>query len=695
MNHSNVTSVAAPSQARHSTPEETLPAQHPVAPAADARPASLRSPRDATLPPRAGHTPPANLNDLDANALSNVICASGPAGSSPALRAAASLARVCRQLRDAAGQTGLLPAIGQVLTESDLVLRPAAQASFEAQLPERAALLNLNGQAVLVNQLIDRFEQVPAGRARTLRFAALCRMATGLNPESATQSMTRLAHLVPLLPQDDRCTDRADLFTALLQQCSDLGVTGVEPLCALATHIPRLSDETGARATAVRALQARACDMAPAEAARLRKALIGPITCLENFQDRDDVVDATFAALDASVPPQQVAAILCDVARHLNLLTQPQEFRFDQTSAQSPEASALFDRICARARSLPAAEHAAVLTTLARLCGILPVMFQDDAIHQLSQQATGLPTQHSDAIVAELDHQEAVVWPDSASALLADQYVVAMNPSRNHIARRLGNLPENEQDVTLLALANSLDETIPAVARAHKFRAVFYAAELTWEPVHRAVLTVLMSKLDLLPAHFAGELAEKTVQCSLGWPPQERLAIVQAITAQLGHLNGAHQGRCADYLMMMSQAMTPSDRAAALRLQQGALQYVEHEDTRHSFAADLHLALMHRDGATRNSALPEWINKLTPFTAGSSVTEMLFSIHRETIQYQTDPVAKAAILQALAQGLGNVSDASQALVEVEIREAAQAMAPALGRPILDTLDLQRVCSQIH
>lgn len=687
MNNSNVSSAAL-SQVRQPALEATLPVQHAVEPTADGRPASPRETRIPGLPPRAGLPPPPNLNQLDANCLANLICAGSSPGSAPALRTAASLAKVCRPLRDTVEQTGLLPPIGQVLKECELVLSETAQVSFDTKLPGRAAALNPFAQAVLVNRLIDRFDQVPAGRARTLRFAALCGMTARLGPENALQSMTRLVRCVQLLPQDERCTDRADQFATLLDQCHSLGASRVEPMCALATHIPLLSDATGARSTAIKTLQAYACDMAPVDATRLRQALIGPITCIDDFQARDDLVDATFASLDASVPPQQVTHILCELARHLNLLTQPSEFRFDQASAQSPEAYALFDRICVRARNLPATEHAKVLTTLAPLCGILPAMFQDDAIHQLRIQAAGLSAQQSDPIVAQLDHQEAVVWPDSTSALLADLHVIAMNPSRNDIARRLGNLLAHEQDITLLALANSLDKSIPAVARAHKFKAIFRAAEFTSEPVCRAVFELLISKLDLLPAQFAGELAEKAVQASLDWPPHERLTIARSIAVQLCNLNVTHQGRCADYLMMMSQAMTPADRTAALNFQQDALQHVGHEDVRHSFAADLHLALMHRDDATRNVALPGWIRKLTPFNAGSEGNEMLFSIHRETIQYQTDPNAKAAILQALAHGLGNFSDASRALVAKEIAEAALSMTPGLGTPILATLDLE-------
>ena len=97
---------------------------------------------------------------------------------------------------------------------------------------------------------------------------------------------------------------------------------------------------------------------------------------------------------------------------------------------------------------------------------------------------------------------------------------------------------------------------------------------------------------------------------------------------------------------------------------------------------------MNQSRTTRSAALPAWINQLTRFNAGSQGSEMLFSIHRETIQYQANSEAKTAILVALAQGLGNFNYSSRPLAARELQDAAQAMPPALGRPILRMLALQ-------
>ena len=75
MNNANVAGALPPSPDRHYTSDETP--STPGTPTADSRPGSPRAPRDASLLPRVGFAPPANLDRIDTDCLANVICAAG------------------------------------------------------------------------------------------------------------------------------------------------------------------------------------------------------------------------------------------------------------------------------------------------------------------------------------------------------------------------------------------------------------------------------------------------------------------------------------------------------------------------------------------------------------------------------------------------------------------------------------------
>ena len=279
------------------------------------------------MPPRPGSNPYPSLQDLNADTLSHLIGIGTQTGTMPGLRAVARLARVSKQLRATVSEAKLLPPIRLLLAQTRLTLSPAAQTAFEHQLPECVARLAPAAQIVLFTKLIDEFDRVPAGPARSLRFAALRRTATALPPASAAAALARLAACVRLLPQSRHHNDRSAEFAALLDQCRLLTVSRTDAVCALARVLPLLANSTGARASATGALHACARTMAPPGAARLLHALIGPIASLARFDVRDRLVDATFATLDDGMPAHQESAVLQEMARHLTLLTRPDDRR--------------------------------------------------------------------------------------------------------------------------------------------------------------------------------------------------------------------------------------------------------------------------------------------------------------------------------------------------------------------------------
>lgn len=683
-----------------------------AAPKGPAAPAPPQQPHDASALPQLGPVSLMNLRQLHHSTLSMVLEANAGKDPTATFRVAADLASGSRELRELVSRTGLLPPIGPLLTECQLVFRESAQVVFETRLPERIVGLIPSAQLALVDTLLDRFNRLPAGPARGLRFDALLCASAALAPDHAAHAMTRLAGCIPLLDPQENSTARSDRFNSMLEQCDKLPVCNRgDPLCALARQIPRLPD----RNDAIHSLQSRVSSLEPSGASRLLQSLLEPIAGAAPDDIRSGMVDKTILALDETMSASQVSDVLCAMSGRLIPLTRPQLWNRGASAAHSRAAHVLFHRIHQRACNLSAVEQAAVVHALVALCGMRPIVPTPAAPIQLNDllrlQIAELPLFEQTRLLAEIDRQLAPVTEDSQAEILADQRIVAIEPTRANTRSRVEALPLSERVATIIKLAEGLNDKIPVAARVMKFDEVLDASTELENSAQIKVVGIMLSRLDILSADDAGFFANgallAVIHSQHPWPSPDRLGLVELISSQLPKFSESHQTLLCNRLNSLSATMPASDKARALILRATAHQHFNNEQARHENTKKNHDELLLLLGAlTLNRLLPRgirfmdsdifkgknfmprWIRHLTPFTAGEHLGEMLFLIYRIHVGgLKKNHAVAAPVLRVLAERLDHFDDRRRETVIRGLRQTAQSMPRALGDPILQTIGL--------
>ena len=636
----------------------TLPAQRPACLGSAARAAPIAAQN--------------TLAGLPSNALAIVLQAGEP-GTQNTHRFAlpASLAQVNHELCDSVRHNGLLPPIGEVMFDADLVFSN----SQRHDLCDRLAQLRPADRTIALTLLAERLDRIGPGNARTLKFAAMAAATQTLDAVDGFAALVRLTHQLPLLVQDAATPDCRRQFRALLQRAMQMPPLQAGALMlALAEQTMVLPPVRQYRTQIIDAMARTDQPLAPQTHAQLLCSLTRASVGIDDFEDRTSLFETIFRKCEALPSSRDKASVLKEFVRHVGIMGEPLTITFMM-------------RVCTATTTLADIDQVEVLMQMTRLLGALRPHIQPDATLLLTTMANMLPPAMVTQFHALMQAQSAPPDPATPENLLSEFGTLWINPQRNLTSARINQLPAQEQLPTLLTLIERFDSSLPPAIRTRKFAALHMAIQRQPVTAQASLLPLLAQRLHFLPATRSLAPARYIRLNSLEFEQTQQARVIGALAENLKAIPGSVQEYFLGQLVMQATGLTePAARAEAMLAAGTAIWHLGSQVTRIRLTQEVHDVIMQLPLTQQLAVLPDWIRTLSRFTAHVLLDETLGLVRHQILQSTADAAAIAPVLHALACNMGECQPATREAASAEIRAVAQTMPHRLGRPILSVLD---------